>query len=77
MAKWIDFRLLDRPEGRKTDIYNVWNKEFNSLIGKVSWYAPWRKYAFYPTSNTVFEQDCLKDISDFLNKLMEERKNDK
>lgn len=75
MAKWLDFNLLPRPEGRKTDIYEVYNKEFNELLGRVSWYAPWRKYAFMPTGkNLVFESDCLSDIAQFLRELMEKRK---
>lgn len=75
MAKWLDFRLLPRPEGRKTDIYDVYNKEFGSYLGKISWYAPWRKYSFFPSGkNLVFEADCLSDIAAFLKELMERRK---
>lgn len=77
-GKWIRFELLPRPEGRKTDIYQVFNKEFGELLGNISWHAPWRKYSFFPAGkNLVFEATCLQDIVNFLNKLMEERKHTK
>lgn len=78
MAKWLDFRLKPRPTERKTDIYEVWSKDGKSYLGTVSWYAAWRCYAFYPSGrNTVFERTCLRDIAEFLDKLMEERKQSK
>lgn len=78
MAKWLDFKLTPRPEGRKTDIYEVWNKEYNELLGRVSWHGPWRKYSFFPIGKQlVFESDCLSDIAKFMDELMEKRKSEK
>jgi hypothetical protein len=31
----------------------------------VRWFSRWRKYAFYPGRETVFEEDCLREIADF------------
>lgn len=75
MSKWIEFVKLRKPTGRKTDIYQVVTKGGDSLLGQVSWYAPWRCYAFYPNSNCVFEKQCLQDITSFIVDLMNERKN--
>lgn len=79
MAKWLDFRLRPRPVDRKTDIYEVWNKDGKSYLGTVSWYAVWRCYSFFPSGNRnlVFERTCLLDIVDFIDQLMEERKQSK
>ena len=77
MSKWIDFLKLNRPAERKTDVYQVVTKDGNTLLGMVSWYAPWRCYSFQPNSNCVFEHQCLKDIASFLDKLMLERKLEK
>lgn len=77
MSKWIDFVKLKRPSWRKTDIYQVVTKDGESLLGQISWWAPWRKYTFQPNANCVFETQCLMDIMVFLNTLMEERKNGK
>jgi len=74
MSKWIDFNKLKTPSDRKTDVYQVVTKDGTSLLGTVSWYAPWRCYSFQPNSNCVFEHQCLKDIAAFLDKLMYERK---
>lgn len=75
MAKYLEFRLIPRPEHRKTDMYDVWNKEDKSFLGRVSWYASWRCFAFYPSGrNLVFERVCLRDIAEFLDQLMEKRK---
>jgi len=46
-------------------------------LGEVRWYAPWRRYAFYPRVNTLFDYKCLNELSEFLlsetNKRKEER----
>lgn len=75
MSTWLDIRLTDRPTGRKTDIYEVWTKDGYQLLGRISWYAPWRTYALHTTKTLVFEPTCLQDITDFIKKIMEERKN--
>lgn len=36
------------------------------LLGEVRWHAPWRRYCFYPAGGTLFEQDCLRDIAEFI-----------
>lgn len=47
------------------------------MLGQVKWYPGFRKYSFFPSSDIVFEQQCLKDIASFLDKLMLERKLEK
>lgn len=64
-AKWIDFVLVGTKP--KTLIWEVRTKEERwHNLGKIQWFAVWRKYAFFPESNLVFESRCLSDISDFL-----------
>jgi hypothetical protein len=66
-ARWVSFQLEDRRPGRKTDTWQVWSlKEPPAHLGVVKWYATWRKYAFFPTSQTLYEQDCLRDIAAFI-----------
>jgi hypothetical protein len=64
MPHWIRFELLRDPT-RKTKIWRVVNAQYNSFLGNVKWYSPWRKYCFAPDDGTVFEQDCLRDIAAF------------
>jgi hypothetical protein len=58
-----------RPEleiGKKTHVWAVKTKgEGGGTLGRVAWYAPWRKYCFYPESSTVFDVACLNYIADF------------
>lgn len=54
-----------RPPKPKTKVWAVTSKYDDFLLGYVLWFAKWRKYSFAPEPNTVFEQDCLRDIADF------------
>jgi hypothetical protein len=76
-AKWIIFSLYD--DTGKTKKYYVFTKDtpISIKLGEIKWFGRWRQYAFFPEPNTVFEKQCLKDITNFLEKLMLERKNNK
>ena len=43
-------------------------------LGRISWYGAWRQYTFSPAFETIWNKDCLKDIEEFLQQLMDERK---
>jgi len=60
----------ETPDNRKTKIYFLCNSR-NELIhlGKIKWHGAWRQYCFFPEEDTLFNSDCLNDITDFLNKL--------
>jgi hypothetical protein len=73
MSKYLSFVEL-KPKA-KTKNFEVRNKLSNSLLGYVKWYAPWRKYCFFiDTPGLVFDADCLADIKEFINNLMQERR---
>ena len=64
-GKWINFIevVVDK---RKTKVWEIYNKDNGSYLGRVSWYPGWRKYCFGAAMTTVFEEDCLRDIAKFL-----------
>jgi len=66
MAKWIEF--IERPVGehQKTLRWQVRPKDSFEPLGMVQWFNRWRKYCFFPAPDTVFEQDCLRDIAHFI-----------
>jgi hypothetical protein len=66
-GKWIYIDFLMPSKSGKTNIYQVISNGVH--LGDIKWYAPWRKYAFFPESETLYEQDCLKDIARFLEEL--------
>jgi len=70
-AKHIRFRLIKRKT--KTNVYSVRNKESGVLLGKIEWYGSWRKYCFFPSDDTVYDRRCMRDINNFINKLMNDR----
>ena len=71
-TKWLTFRKMYLPK-KKTETWEITSKGHDTL-GFIKWYAPWRCYSFFPCSSTIFNSTCIKDILDFINKLMEARK---
>lgn len=53
-------------KGQKTSIYNIINNKFE-MIGKIKWQGSFRKYGFFPESNTVWDNKCLEEVLDVLN----------
>jgi len=71
--KYLSF--IEQYTRTKTKVFEVRSKFSGGLLGLVKWYAPWRKYClFIDLPGLVFDAGCLADIQDFINKLMEERK---
>jgi hypothetical protein len=59
----------------KTHETRMWlcnNKKHNLPLGEVKWYAPWRQYCYFPISQAVYSDGCLKDIVDFIEQLKSE-----
>ena len=49
----------------KTKKWNVINTD-SQLLGKISWYGPFRKYAYIPGFSAVYDEACLREIADFI-----------
>jgi len=71
--EYIYFEEEPNP-GKKTKQFWCRNKKSDITLGVIRWHSPWRQYCFLPTGPTIFSRGCLKDIVDFINQLMEERK---
>ena len=50
----------------KTYIWHVFATEGGERLGQIKWFGRWRKYCFFALDHTVFEQDCLRDLADFI-----------
>lgn len=60
----LRFDLQGTSESGKTKIWRVYNKHNDFFLGKVQWYAPWRKYCFLPAPiESVFDANCLTEIA--------------
>ena len=65
------------PKTRKTKIWTVRSSETGYFLGWVKWHAPWRRYAFYPHGDTLFEETCMREIAQFLEDATRRRKEDR
>jgi len=64
--KWIKFKLAGRAESNLlTEVWNIETIEDQRWLGQVRWFGRWRRYALFPATGSVFEQDCLRDIANF------------
>ena len=64
MAKWIDF--VEVPAPGVTKRWEVRAKRGDVWLGFVAWSNGWRKYALQPSGRTEWEQDCLRDVANFI-----------
>jgi hypothetical protein len=78
--RYIRFELEGKSDSGKTQIWKVFTKDSNVLLGYVKWYSPWHRYSFIiPFSHVqfdlVFEWTCLRDIANFCeNQTQQQRK---
>ena len=75
MSKYLKFKEV--PFEGKTKRFEVISKNHGFILGRILWYGAWRCYVFHPQTETIYNKDCLKDVQDFLNKLMDDRKQEK
>jgi len=45
----------------------------NTELGAIKWYAPWRRYVFFPDPGTLYDVSCLREIAAFIELQMEAR----
>lgn len=72
--KWIEIFEQTKPKPKKTKIFIVRNKEYGTELAIIKWNGGYRKYALYPLIETWFEEECLKEIAKFLEKISKEHK---
>jgi len=73
ISKFLNYTEL--PSNGATIVVGVGNNSGDKL-GYIKWRVGWRRYVFLPMEETVFDAACLTDITEFINKLMADRKGD-
>jgi len=64
-TEFLDLFLVGQSGSGKTNIYYVRNST-GHYLGKISWFSPWRRYAFDPaTGALLFDAKCLRQIADW------------
>lgn len=61
-------------KGRVTYQWVVTAAAGGQQLGIVAWWNPWRRYCFFPAHRTVFEQDCLRELAQFVEDQTNERR---
>ena len=51
-----------------TKSWSVSSNDQSNYLGTIRWYAQWRRYCFFPKSDTVFDQGCLGELANFCRK---------
>jgi hypothetical protein len=65
-GKWISIvRCIPLP-GHKTDLYEVMAREPCTTLGEIRWHGPWFRYALFPRAETVWEPQCLREVTRFM-----------
>lgn len=75
-GEYIFFRRMGTSESGLTDVYHVIEKGGQTTLGRIMWFARWRKYSFEPVTNyrTVYEWICLRDIAEFCEQVTQQHK---
>ena len=68
-GKWIYIDFFCKSKSGKTNVYQVM-ADTGYYLGDIEWHPEWRKYVFFPEVNTLYEQDCLRDIATFIEEKM-------
>lgn len=72
LGKFLQAVAVAAPK-RRTKIFDIYSVQ-GLRVGVVQWFSAWRRYNFFPDPRTSFDAICLREIADFCEKLMQERK---
>lgn len=75
----LKFEIIEKkPKTKVYSIISIYDEKLgiSRSLGTIYWYSSWRQYVFEPSSSfaTIWSDDCLKELYEFLKKLKEERK---
>lgn len=65
--KFFSIHENDLGSGGKME-YVIISRSQGLRLGDIAWYAPWRKWCFFPGkfAETVWSDGCLRDVLDFM-----------
>lgn len=59
---------------RKTPIYYVISRDMTP-IGEIKWFSHWRKFCFFAYDNSIWDNKCLQEIINLMEKYNNDWKN--
>ncbi len=64
--KFITIKQYGDETFEKHPVYRIYNNKSDDQIGIISFYKPWKEYAFSSKEHCVFNNSCLRDVLDFI-----------
>ena len=74
MVANVEFYGPHPSESGRTTVWWVRSLANESHLGEVRWYAPWRRYTFWPASGSIFDSACLNEVVGLMDEAMAARK---
>lgn len=74
MSKYVYFEEFGLSPSGKTKLIHVKSMNGDLNLGEIRWFPSWRKYTFQPLEDMIFDNKCMNEISDYLEKLMLDHK---
>lgn len=71
---YLTFEPMAAPRGHLTKRWRVCSV---GRLGHVSWYAPWRRYVFWPSAGALFDAACLRELAQFCEEQTADRKSER
>lgn len=69
LGKYITVIEQESMHDSEYHCYDLNSKDLKIGLGTIEYYSPWHKFCYFPVSRTVFDEQCLQDIINFLNDL--------
>lgn len=57
---------IELPIVGKHKRWIAYNFKSTFIIGEIMWNTTWGKYCFFPYPNCIYDSNCMKDISAFM-----------
>ena len=75
-VSWVVFSWFGSSPSGKTQKWTVRSAADggNTLLGEIRWFSNWRQYCFYPAADTIWNSDCLDEVTRYLAKVNREHK---
>jgi len=73
MNEFIEFEYMGTTASGKTKAWMIKSRRTGTMLGEVKWFGRWRRYAFFPCQDTIWNPDCLVAVTDFIAEQMNAR----
>jgi hypothetical protein len=71
-SEYLEF--VEVKDTGKTKVWDVMSRSGGYRLAQIRWHGPWRQYTMRPELDTIWNVDCLADISGFIVEQMAARK---